>query len=203
MKISLIAYHKAVTQYPKQWIDEFSASILGQTYQDFDIFELNYGGGEERLFACSNFESKELLNHAEAMNYLIDKCFELGYDYTLNSNIDDIYALDRVEKQLPYMQQGYDVISSNFDLFNEEGTYHTHQFHNLNIRKELSKNHNIICHPVVAISKHFWSFNRYFPHEIPFEDMKLWQRSIGSFKFIILPEILLHHREHAKSVGRS
>lgn len=203
MKLALICYHKNVTQYPKQWIDEFSLSILGQTYQDFDIFELNYGGGEERLFACSEFESKELTNHAEAMNYLIDKCFELGYDYMLNTNVDDIYSLDRIEKQLPCMQQGYDIISSNFDLFDERGTFHTHEFHTLNIRKELQANHNIICHPVVAISKHFWSWNRYYPHEIPLEDMKLWQRTVASFKFIILPDVLLHHREHTNSVGHS
>lgn len=201
-KIALIVYHKNVTQYPKQWIIEFSESILNQTYQGFDILELNYGGGEEQIFACSIYESIEMNNHAGAMNYLIDKAF-LTYDFVFNTNIDDIYSLDRIEKQLPYLLDGYDIVSSNFVLFDANGDFHTHQFHTLNIKHELNKDHNILCHPVVCYSKHFWKDNRYYGHQIPIEDLCLWQRSIRSYRFIILPEVLLRHREHLNAVGRS
>jgi hypothetical protein len=202
-RICVIVFHSNLLQYPKQWILDFSESILNQTYSDFDILEINYSGGEERIFASSIYESIKLNNHAEAMNYLIDKAFASGYDYVLNSNCDDTYALDRIEKQLPYLLEGYDIVSSNFSLFNDKGVFHTHRFDKLNIRHELERNHNVICHPVIAMSKHFWSYNRYKPEQIPTEDMKLWQRTIRSFRFIILKDVLLFHREHEGGVGRS
>jgi hypothetical protein len=203
MKLAVIVFHSELTQYPKQWILDFSESILNQTYTDFDILELNYSGGEERIFASSIYEIIKLNNHAEAMNYLIDKAFASGYDFVFNANADDVFALDRIEKQLPYLEQGYDIVSSNFSLFNDKGVFHTHRFDKLDIRRELERNHNVICHPVIAMSKHFWSYNRYKPELIPLEDMRLWQSSIRSFRFIILPDVLLYHREHEKSVGRS
>jgi hypothetical protein len=202
-RLAIIVFHSQLTQYPKQWILDFSESILNQTYSDFDILEINYNGGEERIFASSIYESVDLNNHAEAMNYLIDKAFASGYDFVFNANADDVFALDRIEKQLPYLEQGYDIVSSNFSLFNDKGVFHTHRFDKLNIRHELERNHNVICHPVVAYSKHFWSYNRYKPELIPLEDMRLWQSSIRSFRFIILPDVLLYHREHSNSVGRS
>lgn len=201
-RIAVIVFHKQLHQYPKQWILDFSESILNQTFQEFSILELNYGGGEERIFACSVFESIEMNNHAEAMNYLIDKAFK-SYEFVFNTNVDDKYSLDRIEKQLPYLEKGYDIVSSNFSLFNDNGTFHTHQFHKLNIKVELQQNHNVICHPVIAMSKHFWSYNRYKPELIPLEDLRLWQSAIRSFRFIILSDVLCYHREHEKSVGRS
>lgn len=193
---SVIVFHKNVDKYPKDWILTFCGSILNQTFQDFDILELNYGGGEERLFACSDFESIEMENHAEAMNYLIDKSFRSGYTHVFNTNVDDWYTLDRFEKQIKY--KDFDVVSSNFTLVDEftGNAYHTHYFNKMNIKRELDKGHNVICHPVVMISKNWWK--PYDPKDIPFEDMRAWQRG-GNF--VILPDVLCFHRVHKKSVG--
>ena len=202
-KIGLICFHKNLGQNPTQWITDFRDSVDAQTNQNFIIFELNYGGGIERIFINSVFYSSELSNHAEAQNYLFSHVFDYGCDYAFNTNVDDTYSPDRIEKQLPYLDAGYDIVSSNFSLFNDEGIFHTHEFDKLDIKKELAKNHNVICHPVVAMSKNFWRSNRYYPHEIPTEDLQLWKRSINSFRFIILPEVLCYHREHPNGVGRT
>lgn len=203
-KIAILVFHKNADKiYPKEWIDEFRDSILNQTYKDFTIYELNYGGEDYRIFDNSVFLREALTNHAEAMNHLIDLSFDGYCDYVLITNVDDYYALDRIEKQLPYLEQGYDIVSSNFSLFNDEGVFHTHQFDKLDIKKELEKNHNVICHPVIGMSKNFWRSNRYYPHEIPTEDLQLWKRSVNSFRFIILKDVLCFHREHSNSVGRS
>lgn len=204
-KIALIVFHKNADKiYPKKWIDDFRDSILNQTNQNFDILELCYSDDYFNIFDNSIFTKTTYDNHAQAMNRLIDIAFDVySYDYAFITNVDDIYSLDRIEKQLPYLEQGYDIVSSNFSLFNDEGVFHTHEFDKLDIKKELSKNHNVICHPVVAMSKNFWRSNRYYPHELPVEDLRLWQRSINSFRFIILPDVLCFHREHPNGVGRT
>ena len=206
MRLALIVYHRnAQKLYPPRWIEDFKRSILNQTYKEFDIFECEYSGGDYRIFENSEFESIELPTFVDAMNYLLDKCFSLGYDYVLNTNLDDSYPIDRIEKQLVAMNQGIDIISSNFCLMDEHDiVFHTHYFHTKNIQHELNKENNVICHPVVSYSKHFWKHNRYTPQDIPFEDLLLWKQAIKKgCSFVILPDILCYHRIHNNSVCKS
>lgn len=204
MNRATIVYHKNVySVYPKQWVEEFKNSILNQT-KGTDLYELNYGNGEERIFENSNYEREGFPTFVHAMNYLLDSLFSVGYDCVFNTNSDDRYAPNRVEKQLEYMQHGYDLVSSNFALLNESGeVYHYHKFSQLDIREELHKDHNVVAHPAVCYSSRFWRNNRYIPDEIPYEDLRLWQRAITNYKFAIAPENLLFHRVHSNSVCQS
>lgn len=197
---AVICYHKNIKSiYPSKWIEEYKNSILKQTYTAYDLFELNYGGGEERIFEHSNYESKEFPSFVYALNYLLES-LRNDYDCIFNTNSDDTYSLDRFEKQLPYIENGYDIVSANFSLVEDDKIIKTHAFDKLSIELELSNNHNCICHPVIAYSKNFLMNNRYVPEQQPLEDLMLWQRSIKKNKFIILPDVLCYHRLHEQSV---
>lgn len=202
-KVAVICYHKNLDQmYPWYWIEKFRQSILRQSHKDFSILELNYGDTPQQIFPNSYFESFELPNFAHAMNYLLDKAFAGGYDYVFNTNCDDEYALNRIEIQMPHLISGCDIVSSNFCLTRDDKIVHTHYFHELDPLEELKKDHNILCHPVIGYSKNFWKHNRYYPEEIPFEDMQLWRRALeAGFNFRILPDLLCFHRLHEQSVG--
>jgi hypothetical protein len=203
VKIAVIVYHKnADTLYPKGWIDEFRNSILNQTHKDFDIIECNYGGKKHRIFDTSEFYSIKYPTFVHALNDILTKAF-YEYDYVFNTNVDDFYAVNRIEKQLPYLQQGYDIVSSDFMNVYDNGEWKPLRFHDKDIAYELGIGHNVICHPCVAYSKKFWQSNRYVPNEIPLEDLLLWQRSHDTHKFIILKDILCFHRIHESSVCRS
>jgi hypothetical protein len=135
------------------------------------------------------------------LDYLFNEC---GYDAVGNTNLDDIYHPKWLEKSIEKIKEGYELVSCNFQLFNEEGIYKTHQFENLDLGKELEREHNIICHPAVVYAKSFWQKgNRYDPDQIPYEDRELWKRAIKNSKFYILPEHLLLHRVHDNAVCRS
>lgn len=204
MKVALVSYHKnALSLYKKEWIDQYRESILCQRYKPVDIYELEYGGGDGRIFKNSNYHSKEFPSFVYGLNYLLDCLFFMGYDFVLNSNCDDYYALDWVEKELAVAMKGYDIVSSNFALIKDDVITETHYFDKLDIQLELSNNHNIIAHPAVCYSKKFWEKNRYVPSQQPLEDLMLWQRAIKNSKFIILPDILLFHRLHPNSVCQS
>lgn len=205
LKTILICYHKNLYQlYPQQWIDEFRESILNQTYKDYTILEQNYGGGQERIFENSKFESKEMPSFIHTMNHLINKAIYYGADVLANSNVDDIFSPNWLEVQVPYIEAGADIVSPNFTLFREGvGEYHWHKFHNLNIKEELNKNHNILCHPAICYSRKFLEDNRYIPEQFPTEDLQLWQRTIDNYKFKIVEQNLLYHRVHPNSVCQS
>lgn len=201
MKVGLICYHKNIySVYKPEWVKQFIDSILNQSYRDFTIYEANYGGGEERLFENSIFESIELPTFVHAMNHLIERSLEDGIDAIANSNADDYFALNRIEVQLPFIENGYDIVSSNFCLIQDDQIVKVHSFDKLDLKYELGRNHNIIGHPSVVYSRHFLLNNRYEPEDIPFEDMILWQNTVNNFRFKIVPENLLFHRIHENSV---
>lgn len=205
MKCALISYHKNASKiYPNNWIDKYRDSIINQTYKDFDIYECDYGAGSGRIFNSPYYLSKNFETFVDCMNFMITHCFDNGYDVVFNTNVDDYYSLDRIEKQLFCIKKGADLVSSNFCLVDEnDNITHTHSFDKLNIRKEINRNHNIIAHPSVAYSKRFWNSNKYNPKEIPREDLFLWKRAIKENNFVILPDVLLYHRIHNNSVCRS
>ncbi len=203
MKLALIIFHKNVDRYPKAWIKRCVDSIRNQSYKDFNVFELDYSGGTNQVYKGSNFDNKICNNHAEAHNYLLDKVFSLGFDYAFNSNVDDIYSNNRIEKQLPYLKAGYDVVSSNFIHIDEnDKPLRSLIFHSSDIEYEASRNHNIIAHPVCAYSRYFWLHcTKLRGEEIPLDDFELWKRSYKFFNFIIVPEFLLYYRIHSLKVS--
>jgi len=202
--LTLICYHKNLYNlYLDKWINEFRESILNQTYKEFTIMEINYGGGTERIFEDSIFESKELPTFVHAMNYLIKKSLKDGADVVGNLNCDDTYNTDRLKIQMQYMEIGYDICSSNFSLMRDGFIFHKHKFDNKNIKEELEINHNVVCHPSVCYSANFLKSNRYEPNEIPLEDLLLWKRTIDNYRFIITPENLVNQRIHNNSVCKS
>lgn len=204
MKLFLLCYHKNVYSiYNREWVETFKQSILNQHYQDFEIVEINYGGTEERIFDSSIYESKPMPTFIHAMNYLIEKCLDEGADCVGNLNCDDIYSFAWLETEMPYIEKGIDIVSCNFSLIKDNVQILEHRFDELNIKEELSKNHNPVCHPAVIYSKKFLENNRYVPEEIPLEDLLLWKRTIDKYQFKIVPENLLYHRLHNNAVCQS
>ena len=204
MKVAVIIFHKNAYKYNPKWISKCIHSIRNQTYGKFDVFEVDYGGEFTQLYPGSNFASTtHLKDHAEAHNWLLDKVFELGYDCAFNVNIDDIYTLDRFEKQMVWMEAGYDVVSSNFYHIDDSGrVINSLAMDSKGMELEAKRGHNIIAHPVCCYSKNFWTnCTKLKSEEIPKDDFELWKRSFGKFKFKILPNFLLYYRVHSQKVS--
>src|SRR3990172_4374553 len=120
-RVAVIIFHKHAHKYPARWVSQCIQSIQKQTFNKFDVFELDYGGEHTQLYPNSSFASVPMANHAEAHNWLLDKVFDHDYDCAMNVNIDDYYDIHRFEKQIPFIESGYDVISSNFYHIDEYG----------------------------------------------------------------------------------
>jgi len=205
VKSAVIIFHKNIdTYYPKEWWMKCYDTIRNQYNVTFDVFELDYGGTNRQSYEGSFFRSENLGNHASAHNYLLDWVFSLDYDCAFNVNIDDWYALGRFETQLPWIEKGYDVVSSNFYRVNsDESVKQSFTFHNRDIVKEAQKNHNILAHPVLCYSRNFGlNAEKLIPSEIPADDFSLWKKSYSKFKFVILPDFLLFQRIHDNNVSK-
>lgn len=207
MKVGIILFHKNIHDlYPKAWIDKCLSSISNQTFKDFQIYEINYGSDNVRLVEDSIFYSIEKVNYADAMNFIITEAFNDGCDYVFNTNLDDFYHPEKLEKQISCLDQGCDVVSSDFCYVDENDNIKLY----MNIVKygsvfeNLNRGHNVIAHPAVGMSRNFWmdNQNRYDINKTPEEDKDLWTRSINrGYKFYIIDEVLLYYRIHNNQVS--
>lgn len=216
MKICCILYHSNILKlYKKEWVQKCINTITNQTFQEFDIFELNYGDDDYSLKSFFNtknqynFLSIKKDNHAEAMNYLLDIIFkEKDYDLCFNINLDDYYDLTRFEKQIDIMKQGFDVSSSEYNFIKEvNGVDKVLGLAGLStktIDQLFQYDITPIAHPCVCYSKSFWvNYGPYIPSEIPREDKNLWIRSYSSgAKLHIIKEPLLYYRLHDKQISK-
>lgn len=109
-KCAVIFYHKNILKiYENYWIEKCRDSILNQNNIVFDCFELNYGNTDYTIFSKENqskFFKKDLKTHTEAMIFLLNYCFENGYDLVYNTNLDDYFDYNR------FYYQYIDIISN-------------------------------------------------------------------------------------------
>ena len=231
-KSAVIFFHKNIDSIccPK-WITDCVNSVMTQSYQDFDIFEIDYGatnhsvvdhrhvnGNGKKYF----YYSEELHDHSQAMMFLLNKCFSMGYDVVFNTNMDDIYHPDRFQKQLAEVDNGNQLISSYWYYINEENEIVNHIDQNILFAKyphhddypldiilsELDNDMNVINHSNVCFTRSFWeSFDKYgnrlrYRDDRPYEDLTLWRRAAeNGIKMKIIPEYLIYYRIHSKSIG--
>ena len=211
LKTVLIVYHKnAQMIYKKSWIDRCVRSIQEQTYKDFDIIEINYGG--ENIFYFTELSNKKELiidnldNHILAMNYLIQIALNKGYDIIANLNLDDYYEPNRFEAQIAAINNGAQLVSSNFHYFNDERKHFKRmdmqRYANVGI--QFKRNHNPIAHPVVAYHRSFFEDSLMYNDLLGYEDLDLWKRACAlNRRFVILPEYLLHYRIHENQITKT
>jgi hypothetical protein len=220
-KVAVIIYHKEILKlYKKEWIEECLNSIHQQTYQNFNLVELNYGQDDIFFSKESSIKIKnELNNHIEAMNYLLDYCFITNdFDYVFNINLDDIYNINRFKIQLDFIKENnYDLVSCEFDrqydelipkivkncLDNNNNIKSIQEIYTRPYDEIVSKGLNVICHPGVLYSKKFWNEFKYYDNSLGYEDLLMWIKAFkGGAKIgIYMQESLLTHRVHDNNVG--
>ena len=204
MRSCVIFYHKnALKIYEQSWIDQCVNSVLGQTYTQFEILELNYGGGTDRFTEGSQFFSLEMENHIEAMNFLINYAFASGFDVVFNTNMDDNFHRDRFALQLHAIKRGAQLVSCNFRYFGARVKDMDMARFNKTIGENLAKGHNVMAHPAVAMHRSFWDADLHYKNILGSEDLDLWRRAFKKGKcFQILPDYLLNYRLHANQVTK-
>ena len=202
VKSAVIFFHKNIQKiYKQHWITKCVKSVLAQSYRDFDIFEMNYGGEEysvlEREIFIGHehkFYSIDYPTHIEAMLFLLNKCFiEEGYDLVFNTNLDDYYSRDRFKWQVKCcIEDGYAMCSGLWDefvedengvekivrpldfnlLFIEGSLYSTKE----SVLKQFMIKHNVINHSGVCFSRKFWIDGRdKFGNKLRYRDDKPYE----------------------------
>ena len=221
-KICVVLYHRNIlTKYDPEWAYSCINSIENQTFKDFSVVELNFGGDDLKLYNGSKesyFYSEKIDNLGSAITRAFNICFnDLGFDLVFNVNLDDAYDLKRFEKQLKCIEEkDPDIVSSNFYFTDSrlkieyetsfcKGVENIDE-QNIIIDREFSIGHNIIGFPVCLFTKRFWEKWGGLPeaeNSKGREDFDMWIRAKKEgCRFYILSEPLFKYRIHYSNISK-
>ena len=220
MKCCVIFFHKNIRKlYKQEWIDQCVDSILNQSYQNFDILEINYGDEEYSVLEDKKFSQKHIFFkenfqvYIEAMIFLLDQAFiTRDYDYVFNTNLDDYYMKNRFERQLDFMEKNNFLLSSCNWYYIKEGKLIEKKLININEKtlNTLNNNENPINHSAVIFNKNFWfcldknKNNLCYRDHKPCEDLTLWKRAYqNNISIGLQDEVLIHYRIHPNQVSNT
>tara|TARA_B110001454_G_scaffold218932_1_gene248650 strand:- start:10176 stop:10895 length:720 start_codon:yes stop_codon:yes gene_type:complete len=221
MKVCCIIYHSEIfTTYKEDWILECIKSIYLQTYKKYDIIELCYDESDNSLIKMFKekgifktnrliFLNKKMENNIEAENYIFNYAFnKLNYDVCININIDDIYNNKRFELQMKKIEEGYDIVSSNYKIFqNYEGEKYEREMKIVTNFEDKYEERLFYCKMIIdkkvtipfscfTFTKKAWNLVKKVMYP---ESLYLCQKILSKeVKIHTCDQILLYHRIHSK-----
>lgn len=139
------------------------------------------------------YDFHECKGKSVTLNKLLNEC---AFDYVALLDVDDIWLPDKLETQLPYISQGYDVIGTKCVYFGDMNDVVP-----AIPTEDISKFNFLINNPVInsssIIRKSLASWDK--EHD-GIEDYDLWLRLWRENKrFYNCPEVLVKHRIHRSS----
>ena len=221
-RVAVVIYHRNIfTKYNPEWTKGCIKNLGDQTFQDFSVVELDFGGDGVVVYDGDrphHHYSEKIDNLGAAISRSFDICFrELGFDLAFNINLDDIYDVDRFRIQLETQAaHGADVVSSNFHFVDEDlKILSTTDFcrrvvgledQNRLIDFHFANDRNCIGFPVCLFTKGFWLGNDGLPSRDESkgrEDFDLWiEARKRGFKLYIIDKHLFKYRVHSTSISK-
>lgn len=195
----------------EKYLEKCLYSIVNQTYKNLEIIIINdcstdnsiaiinkYSKIDDRIKVYSNIKNMKLI-------YSLNKGIELSKgEYIARMDADDIAELDRIEKQVKFMEKNKNIMMS--------GTW-IRYFGNINGKWKMpTKNDEIkaklffrtqFAHPSVIIRKEILDYgnieyNKEYPNA---EDWHMWIKISDKYDVANLSKTLLNYRKNDYSVS--
>ena len=191
----------SVYKEPKEQLKEAIESILNQTYKDFEFLIINDGNNQELIELIEDYNDKRIRLINNEQNMGLEKCLNKGInlakgEYIVRMDADDISYVDRIEKQLNFIEQHpeYALVSGRAEIFNEDGIYSISKTSGEMKKDNLLKGTPFI-HPTMILNKKILIEIGGYPEYRRVEDyaMVLNLYSFG-YKGYIINDILLKYR---------
>jgi glycosyltransferase involved in cell wall biosynthesis len=193
-----------------KYIAEAIASVLGQTFGDFELLIVNDGSTDDTLNIIHSFDDKRIRLVSQP-NRGVAAALNAGLkhakaEYIVRFDADDICMPQRLQQQYDFLtaHPGYILVGSDVDYITENNDFlfhfkclaHTHQ--------EILDKLYFYCpfvHPSVMYRKDVVMAVGGYPDAAHnFEDYMLWVAIAGKGKFHNLAEPLIKYRLNPQSV---
>jgi hypothetical protein len=197
-----------------EFLHEAIRSILGQTYENFELIAIDDGSTDESLSIIQSYSDPRVKSFTQknmGLPATLNRAIELSRGhYFARQDADDIALPTRFEKQVAFLETNpdYGLVGTWASIL--EGTRETnralrHPSDDIDIRFELLFDCQFV-HSSVMIRKTALDMAGFYstdPSRHPPEDYDLWCRITRYFKVANISEILQIYREVPSSICRS
>jgi glycosyltransferase involved in cell wall biosynthesis len=185
-------------------------SILNQSFKDFEFIIIDDGSVDKSLDLLRDFQkSDERIKIISRKNKGLIASLNEGVglaqgEYIARMDTDDISKIDRLEKQVKYMEENNLVVCGTWaEAIDSLGN----KIKDMNYPpsekkiKSFALLHNPFIHPSVMFRKDIFEkvggYRNFFKY---IEDYELWTRIIFKYKTGNIPEALLYYRLHEEQI---
>lgn len=192
----------------EKYLRECIESILGQTFQDFELLILDDCPEQPVKSIVESYHDKRIRYMQNTENLGIsktrNKLIEMARgEYLAVVDHDDVSLPERFEKEAAYLDKHPEtgVVSCFYKEITKQ-KIHCYPVDNLQICQELLFSCCVV-HPAAMIRKSVLLQNnlRYEERYSPAEDYALWCRLIGKTEFHNIPEVLFLYRNFADNTS--
>lgn len=196
----------------EKYIYDAISSILNQSFKDFELLIINDGSTDGSLKIIEQFNDDRitLINNETNLKLIntLNKGIALSKgEYIARMDADDICHIDRLKKQVAFMESNPDYIlcgswANIIDLDgSKKGTIKRIDQHDL-LKVNMLFTTPFI-HPTVLLRSNVFTKERYSLDALHCEDLELWMRISEKYggKFHNIPECLLNYRIHDSNIS--
>lgn len=196
----------------EKYIYDAISSILNQSFKNFELLIINDGSTDGSLKIIEQFNDDRitLINNETNLQLIntLNKGIALSKgEYIARMDADDICHIDRLKKQVAFMESNPDYIlcgswANIIDLDgSKKGTIKRIDQHDL-LKVNMLFTTPFI-HPTVLLRSNVFTKERYSLDALHCEDLELWMRISEKYggKFYNIPEYLLNYRIHNSNIS--
>ena len=197
----------------EKYLKESIASILEQTFTDFEFLIINDGSTDKSVEVINSFKDSRIkfvnnqgnIGVIRALNRAIDL---IQGEYIARMDCDDICSPDRLEKEVAILKSNPDiaVVAANVSLIDTEGKGIGFWPEDINTKtnEEICRMlpyENCIANPTVMLRSDYLKKHKYNAFQKSSEDWDLWLRMASDKqKFYKINEALVKYRIHSSSI---
>ncbi|AGB42129.1 putative glycosyltransferase [Halobacteroides halobius DSM 5150] len=198
----------------EKYIAEAINSVLNQTFQDFELIIVDDGSNDNSVEVIKSFTDSRIdlfcFKENQGASVVVNKCIDRARGkYIAILNSDDIFVLDKLEKQVQFLDKYSEIgaVFSYVELIDETGKQfkdESHDYYKTFNQKNRTRfewlnyffNHgNCLCHPSVLIRKECYNTIGYYDERLAqLPDFDFWVRLCMKYNIYIMPEQLIKFR---------
>lgn len=189
----------------EKFLDTALKSVLSQTYTNFELIITDDGSTDNSVNCVKKFSDPRIILLSDGENhgisYRLNQQISLAKGkYFIRMDADDIMFIDRVEKQVAFLENNpdVDVTGSSAVIIDDENRIIGLRDSSPPQTYEDGLKAGAFIHPTVAGKTAWFSRFRYKEDLVGAEDFDLWLRSQNTSVFKALNEPLLFYRDPLK-----
>lgn len=197
----------------EKYLSEAINSILGQTYQDFELLIISdHGTSDESLEIINSYSDKRIWHIHNNPPLGLVKSLNLGIEkakgeYVARMDSDDVSLPNRFEKQVKFLDSHpkIGILGSAIIFINSAGRPSRFRYfpHTPNSVKWYLLFNSCSAHPTVMGRKEiFMKLGGYNIEALHAEDYEFWVNALQETQIANLPEVLLQFRIHKESITK-